>query len=122
MKLALFKHAPQADLAILDGSPGIGCPVISSISGADLVLVVTEPSLSGLSDLERVLRTAAGFQAKTAVCVNKADLSPAHADEIEAFCREHQVTLSWAVCPMTAGHRRPSTPGKSLAEVGGPAC
>ena len=59
VKLALFKHAPEADLAILDGSPGIGCPVISSISGADLVLVVTEPSLSGLSDLERVLRIGA---------------------------------------------------------------
>lgn len=121
VKLALFKHAPQADLAILDGSPGIGCPVISSISGADLVLVVTEPSLSGLSDLERVLRTAAGFQAKTAVCVNKADLSPAHADEIEAFCREHQVPFLGRV-PYDRRASEAINAGKSLAEVGGPAC
>lgn len=55
--MAMLKHAPETDLAIVDGSPGIGCPVISSVSGMDLVLVVAEPSRSGLSDLERLVKT-----------------------------------------------------------------
>ena len=60
VKLDLLKHAPETDLAILDGSPGIGCPVIASVSGMDLVLVVAEPSQSGLSDLKRLAATAGG--------------------------------------------------------------
>ena len=55
------------EVAIIDGSPGIGCPVIASISGVDLVLIVTEPSLSGISDMERIIKTANIFQTKTAV-------------------------------------------------------
>ena len=70
VKMAMLKHAPETDLAIVDGSPGIGCPVISSVSGMDLVLVVAEPSRSGLSDLERLVKTAETFQTKLAVCVN----------------------------------------------------
>ena len=76
VKMAMLKHAPETDLAIVDGSPGIGCPVISSVSGMDLVLVVAEPSRSGLSDLERLVKTAETFQTKLAVCVNKWDVSP----------------------------------------------
>ncbi len=74
------------DLAVIDGSPGIGCPVIASVGGADLVLIVTEPTLSGISDMERVLRTAAQLGARCAVCVNKADGNPEISDGIEAFC------------------------------------
>ena len=65
------KNAPECDLAIADGSPGIGCPVISSISGMDLVLIVAEPSKSGISDLERLVKTADTFQVKLAVCVDQ---------------------------------------------------
>jgi len=61
---------------IVDGSPGIGCPVIASITGADLVLVVTEPTLSGKHDLDRVRRLTANFGIETLVCVNKADINP----------------------------------------------
>jgi len=64
------------DLLIIDGSPGIGCPVIASITGADLVLVVTEPTLSGKHDLERVAQLTANFGIKTLVCINKADINP----------------------------------------------
>ena len=64
------------DLLIIDGSPGIGCPVIASITGADLVLVVTEPTLSGKHDLERVAQLTANFRIKTLVCINKADINP----------------------------------------------
>jgi len=66
----------KKDLLIVDGSPGIGCPVIASITGADMVLVVTEPTLSGKHDLDRVCKLAANFGIKTLVCVNKADINP----------------------------------------------
>jgi len=77
--------AEQRDLRliIVDGSPGIGCPVIASISGADLVLVVTEPTLSGEHDLERVADLAAHFGAPAMVCVNKWDINPEIAARIE---------------------------------------
>lgn len=86
VKLAMLKAAPPCELAIVDGSPGIGCPVIASVSGMDLVLVVAEPSGSGVSDLKRLIQTAETFQARLAVCVNKYDVSPHHTEEIEAFC------------------------------------
>ena len=62
-------HAVGNDFAIIDGSPGIGCPVIASLSGVDMVLIVAEPSISGISDLERIIETAAIF-VKLAVCIN----------------------------------------------------
>ena len=63
----------DTELAIIDGSPGIGCPVIASLSGVDMVLIVAEPSISGISDMERIINTAAKFGTKTAVCINKYD-------------------------------------------------
>ena len=71
------------DLVIVDGSPGIGCPVIASITGADLVLVVTEPTLSGKHDMERVAELTRHFGIPAMVCVNKWDLYPTIAEEIE---------------------------------------
>jgi MinD superfamily P-loop ATPase len=78
------------DLIIVDGSPGIGCPVIASIAGADLVLIVTEPTLSGKHDLERVAELARGFNIPILVCINKADINPEVANEIEADSKKHQ--------------------------------
>jgi len=72
----------KKDLLIVDGSPGIGCPVIASITAADLVLVVTEPTLSGKHDLERVAQLTASFGIKTLVCVNKADVNPQITNQI----------------------------------------
>ena len=86
VKLAMFNAAPACDIAVVDGSPGIGCPVIASVSGMDLVLAVAEPSGSGVSDLKRLCKTAETFQTKLAVCVNKYDVSAEHTAEIEAFC------------------------------------
>ena len=64
------------DILLIDGSPGIGCPVIASITGADLVVIVTEPTISGKHDLQRVAQLAASFGIKTLVCINKADINP----------------------------------------------
>lgn len=76
--------ANQRDLLIGDGSPGIGCPVIASIAGARAVLIVTEPTLSGLHDLGRVAELCGQFNVKTAICINKADINPDMSDRIEA--------------------------------------
>jgi len=65
----------EKKLIIVDGSPGIGCPVIASITGADLVLIITEPTLSGKHDLDRVADLAASFGIPTLLCVNKSDLN-----------------------------------------------
>ncbi len=70
-------------LVLIDGSPGIGCPVIASITGADLVLIVTEPTLSGLHDLGRVADVALHFGIPAMVCINKWDLNPQITTEIE---------------------------------------
>lgn len=78
----------DADIAIIDGSPGIGCPVIASISGVDLVLIVAEPSLSGISDMERIIETAQKFNVKTGICINKYDTNIENTKNIEKLCKE----------------------------------
>lgn len=80
-------------VVIIDGPPGIGCPVIAAITGVDLVLVVTEPTLSGLHDLERICDTAAHFTIPVAVCINKYDINPANTDIIEAACRKKNIPV-----------------------------
>ena len=120
VKLAMLKNAPECDLAIVDGSPGIGCPVIASVSGMDLVLIVAEPSRSGASDLKRLLRTAETFQTRVAVCVNKYDLSPQNTACIEEFCRAENVPFVGKI-PYDKTASQAINAGKSLAEIPCPA-
>jgi MinD superfamily P-loop ATPase len=75
----------ELGLVLCDGAPGVGCPVIASLTGADLVLIVTEPTLSGLHDLERVLELTTHFDARVFVCVNKWDLNEPLATRIESW-------------------------------------
>ena len=82
------------DLILCDGSPGIGCPVISSLSQANLAVVVTEPTPSGLHDLERVAALCEHFRIRVAVIVNKHDLNPDHTAAIEELCRARGYTLA----------------------------
>jgi MinD superfamily P-loop ATPase len=79
------------DFIIIDGAPGIGCPVISSITGADGVLVVTEPTLSGVHDLERIVKLAEHFNITTLVCVNKYDLNRTISGRIENYCNTNGI-------------------------------
>jgi len=81
------------ELLIVDGPPGIGCPVISANAGADLALLVTEPTVSGVHDLERILGTVNHFRVPALVLINKADVSPAHTAGIEAYCRAQGIEL-----------------------------
>ena len=74
------------DAVLVDGPPGIGCPVISTASGADLALIVAEPTAAGIHDMERVLATTAHFRVPALACINKADIYPTGAAQIEAYC------------------------------------
>ena len=120
VKLAMAQKAPECPLAIIDGSPGIGCPVIASISGVDLALIVAEPSLSGISDLERLVRSASIFRTGIAVCVNKWDASPANTAAIEDFCRENNIPFVGKV-PYDKSASAAINEGKSLADIDCPA-
>jgi MinD superfamily P-loop ATPase len=120
VKLALMHVAQGANLAIIDGSPGIGCPVIASMSGVDLVLIVAEPSVSGISDLERILKTAAVFRTKAVVCVNKYDTSLENTEKIERFCADLGVPYVGRV-PYDRQASAAINEGKSLADVDCPA-
>jgi len=81
------------ELLIVDGPPGIGCPVISASAGADLALLVVEPTVSGVHDLERILATTNHFGVPALVCINKADINPSRAAEIAAFCVAQGIAL-----------------------------
>lgn len=119
VKMAMLKHAPETEVAIIDGSPGIGCPVIASVSGMHLVLVVAEPSLSGISDLKRLVKTAETLQTKLAVCVNKFDMAPEKTEEIRQFCVECHIPFV-GVLPYDPVASKMMNQGKSIADTEGP--
>ncbi len=108
-------------LVIIDGSPGIGCPVIASITGASLVLIVTEPTLSGLHDLDRVADLAGHFGIPTAACINKSDINPEMTAVIHQHCRERNVDVLGEIC-YDAAVTKAQIQRKSVVEYGsGPA-
>jgi MinD superfamily P-loop ATPase len=82
------------DYIISDGPPGIGCPVISSLSGASLALLVTEPTLSGIHDLERVLEVCRHFGVPALVCINKCDINEDNTHQIEAYCSAQGIQVA----------------------------
>jgi MinD superfamily P-loop ATPase len=81
------------ELILSDGAPGIGCPVISSLAQATLVLLVTEPTPSGLHDLERVAELCRTLRVRSAVLINKADLSPEYQEAIHTFCGAREIPV-----------------------------
>jgi MinD superfamily P-loop ATPase len=90
----LMAEKEGADCIISDGPPGIGCPVISSLSGASLALLVTEPTLSGIHDLERVLGVCRHFNVPALVCINKYDINQENTRQIEGYCRQQGVEVA----------------------------
>ncbi|MGB4023955.1 MAG: ATP-binding protein [Acutalibacteraceae bacterium] len=103
-------------IAVIDGSPGIGCPVIASISGVDFVLIVAEPSLSGMSDMERILKTANIFQTKVAVCINKYDTCVEIAQKIEEYCKDNNIAFVGKI-PYDKSVSKAINAGKTIADV-----
>ena len=83
----------HSDLIIIDGSPGIGCPVIASVTGADASLVVTEPTMSGIHDLERILLLLSHFGVQPFVCINMYDINRDNAEKITSFCKENGIEV-----------------------------
>jgi MinD superfamily P-loop ATPase len=89
VKKIVKKYQSTEDYIIVDGSPGIGCVVVASITGADAVVVVTEPTLSGISDLKRILEVVDHFNIKSFICINKYDINIEKTTEIEKFCLDN---------------------------------
>lgn len=104
-----------ADWILVDGPPGIGCPVIASVSGADLVLAVTEPTLSGLHDLERLLDLVRHFSIPAVTCINKWDLNPEVTARIEEFCGKRGVMVAGRI-PFDPGVVKSLVAGRPFAE------
>jgi len=90
----LIAERENLDYIITDGPPGIGCPVISSLSGASLALLVTEPTLSGIHDLERVIGVCRHFGVPVLVCVNKYDLNEENTYRIESYCANEGIDVA----------------------------
>lgn len=80
-------------IVIIDGSPGIGCPVISLITNTDLCLIVTEPSLSALNDLKRLLVLINSFKIKSLVCINKFDINQKITNKIKSYCKKNNIEI-----------------------------
>jgi MinD superfamily P-loop ATPase len=83
----------KKELILIDGPPGIGCPVIASITGVDLVLIVTEPTLSAIHDLERVLGVAQHFHIPAVVCINKSTINSENTLKIEQYCKKNNILI-----------------------------
>jgi MinD superfamily P-loop ATPase len=81
------------DYLIIDGPPGIGCPVIASLAGADFALIVTEPTLSGIHDLKRVIELASFFRIDAQVIINKWDLNSVNSNKIEKICLDRDIEI-----------------------------
>lgn len=103
---------------LVDGPPGIGCPVIAAITGATGVLVVTEPTVSGAHDMERVLELASHFRIPVAVCVNRWDLNPEGAERIEAHARDHGAFIAGRV-RYDPTVTKAQVAGRAVVELGG---
>lgn len=117
------KLSEQADYStiITDGPPGIGCPVISSLSGADLALLVTEPTLSGIHDLERVIGVCRHFNVPAAVCINKYDINEEKSVQIKEYCAASEIKVKGEI-PFDTSVNRAITLGIPLVEYNdGPA-
>lgn len=105
------------DLILTDGPPGIGCPVIAAIGGATVLVIVVEPTVSGIHDMERVIDLAAHFRIPGMVCVNKFDLNVEMTEAIEQMAQKHNVALLGRV-PFDPVFTRSMVAGKTLFEYG----
>lgn len=116
VKKQMKSVAVDTHLAIIDGSPGIGCPVIASLSGVDIVLIVAEPSISGISDMERIINTAAKFGTKTAVCINKYDTNIENTKKIEEFCKKQGLPFIGSI-PFDSNAVKSINNGQTIVDI-----
>lgn len=105
----------NCELILNDGSPGIGCPVIASIAGADVGFVVVEPTLSGIHDLKRALALLDHFKIKPLVCINKYDINRENTNNILEFCKLESVEVAGKI-PFDSLITKAMVAGKSIIE------
>lgn len=103
------------DFIVVDGSPGIGCPVVSSLSGANFVLLVTEPTVSGLHDLKRVFQLVNKFNIKAGCIINKSDLNPKLSEEIEEYLKKENI-VHISSLPYDETFTKAMTNGQTIVE------
>lgn len=103
------------DLIIIDGPPGMGCPVIASLANVDLVLIVTEPTQSGFHDMKRILGVARHFGVKPLICINKYDLHEENTRQIEAYSEQEKVPVVGKI-PYDQAATKAMIEGKSVIE------
>ncbi|MBP7294025.1 ATP-binding protein [Veillonella sp. YH-vei2232] len=116
VKKQMKSEIVNGNLAIIDGSPGIGCPVIASLSGVDMVLIVAEPSISGISDLERIIKTAAKFGTMTVICINKFDTNVENTEKIEALCKKQRLTFMGRI-PFDSNAVKAINNGRTIVDI-----
>ena len=105
----------KKDLIVIDAPAGIGCPVISSIGGTNLAVIVAEPSMAAIHDMERVLEVAEHFKVKTVVCINKYDINREKAEEIEKYCNEKGIEIVGKI-PFNPRFTEAMVKGKNIIE------
>jgi len=111
----IIAKSNDTKIIIVDGSPGIGCPVISSLSGADFVLLVTEPTVSGYHDLKRIYKLVKRFKIRTGCLINKSDLNMKVTDEIIKYLKEENITHIASI-PYNEKFTEALTFGKTIVE------
>jgi MinD superfamily P-loop ATPase len=111
----ILAEKENCDLIIIDGSPGIGCPVIASITGVDVALVVTEPTMSGIHDLKRVLTLLDHFNVAPFVCINMYDVNAENTNKILGFCRENGTDVV-GIIPFSPEVTQAMVNGKTIVE------
>ena len=116
VKKQMKSEIVNGNLAIIDGSPGIGCPVIASLSGVDMVLIVAEPSISGISDLERIIKTAAKFGTMTVICINKFDTNVENTEKIEELCKKQRLTFMGRI-PFDSNAVKAINTGQTIVDI-----
>ena len=108
-------EAKKLDLILTDGPPGIGCPVIASLGGASAALIVTEPTVAGRHDMERVAQLADFFRVPVTVCVNKADLNPESTRDIQRYAEQKSYEFLGAI-PFDQVFTRAMVAGQTVIE------
>lgn len=111
----ILAEKEKQDLIIIDGPPGIGCPVIASVTGVDAALIVTEPTLSGIHDLERVLKLLDHFNVTAFLCINMHDINVENTNKILSFCGENGISVV-SVIPFNPIVTHAMVNGKTVVE------
>ena len=111
-KLAIEQNS---DYILVDASPGIGCPVVASLTGADFVVLITEPTVSGIHDLKRVFELITKLKIKTGCIINKYDINDNMSEKIEEFLNENNIPLI-AKFPYDINFTKAITEGKTVVE------